>query len=576
MVAVSAPSESLHAFKPHPRWFIGVGAFFVGLITLGLMIATEPRLAMVWDEGYTLGRETRIRLWLDALRDPAGFASRWVPPKIGSELVQPDSLPVAPLRADEIDTTAKLFGSRAMAWFWPFAREEPHGHPPFYAIVGLIGDWVVPGWAQLPRARFGPMLAFSLASGALFGFVAGRWGVWPGLLTVAAWVGQPNLFAHGHYATLDGLLASLWVGALLTFARAVDASSRWHWWVWTIGFGVLCGWAAATKLTGWFVPVPFVVWSVWDWKRRGWQTLLVAGLVGVVILFAFNPCWWNSPVSGVERFLRSNLTRARTIPIPVLFLRQIYQTPSQSLPWYNTLVWTVLVTPVGFLILSMIGAGRAKIDFVRRWIKPRADHTSVDSFAVLALMHWGFMLLLRAMPHTPGHDGVRLFLPAFGMLAIVAGYGATQVLIWSKSWGRGIIAASCLEGLLSVSLLMPTPLAYFSPLVGGLPGATALGMEPTYFWDGMSDDAIRWLNQNTTPGRSVRFATYPPTWQYLRETGQLTAPLWPFVRERPQWFVLQNRSSAWSPADRARFEKTRPTYQVSKFGVPLIWIYPEP
>ena len=563
--------------KPHLRWFIGAGAFFVGLLTLGLMIATEPKLAMVWDEGYTLGRETRIRLWLEALGDPPGFASRWVSPAIGSELVQPDSPPVPPLRADEIDTTAKLFGPRAMAWFWPFAREEPHGHPPFYAIVGLIGDWVVPGWAQLPRARFGPMLAFSLASGALFGVVATRWGVTAGMLTAAAWVGQPNLFAHGHYATLDGLLASLWVGAVLTFARAVEASGRWRWWGWTLGFGVVCGWAAATKLTGWFVPVPFVIWAIWDWNRRGWQTLLVAGLVGVVILFAFNPCWWNNPVSGVERFLRSNLTRARTIPIPVFFLGQIYQTPGQSLPWYNTLVWTGLVTPVGFLILGMIGAGRAKVDFVRRWVKPSVNRLTVDSFVVLTLMHWGFLLLLRAMPHTPGHDGVRLFLPAFGMLAIVAGYGATQVLAWSRSWGRGIIAASCLEGAVSVGLLMPTPLAYFSPLVGGLPGATALGMEPTYFWDGMTDDAITWLNDHTAQGRSVRFATYPPTWQYLRQTGQLTAPLWrPFSRANPQWFVLQNRPGAWSPSDRATHENSRPAYQVSKFGVPLVWIYPEP
>ena len=24
-----------------------------------------------------------------------------------------------------------------LAWFWPFAREEPHGHPPFYALLGV-------------------------------------------------------------------------------------------------------------------------------------------------------------------------------------------------------------------------------------------------------------------------------------------------------------------------------------------------------------------------------------------------------------------------------------------------------
>ena len=64
---------------------------------------------------------------------------------------------------------------------------------------------------------------------------------------------------------------------------------------------------------------------------------------------------------GVERFLRSNLTRGRTIPIPVQFLGRTYMTPVESLPWYNTLAWTAFATPVGFLALALVGAGRAAL-----------------------------------------------------------------------------------------------------------------------------------------------------------------------------------------------------------------------
>ncbi len=42
----------------------------------------------------------------------------------------------------------------------------------------------------------------------------------------------------------------------------------------------------------------------------------------------------------------------------------------------------------------------------------------------LLAAHWAFLMLLRALPHTPGHDGVRLFLPAFGVLALLGGAGA--------------------------------------------------------------------------------------------------------------------------------------------------------
>src|SRR5215212_2071651 len=65
-----------------------VSFLVVAAATLALMIATEPRLAIVWDEGYTLGREVRIRMWLRALRDPARFAATWEPPAL--ELVQQD------------------------------------------------------------------------------------------------------------------------------------------------------------------------------------------------------------------------------------------------------------------------------------------------------------------------------------------------------------------------------------------------------------------------------------------------------------------------------------------------------
>ncbi len=183
-----------------------ISSMVVGLTTLTLMLATEPRLAIVWDEGYTLGREARLREWFRALRDPPGFAAGWVPPTL--ELVQ--QVGAAPPARAQIDSRAELlFNPEVLAYFWPFAREEPHGHPPFYALLGLLGDLLVPSWKDLPRARLGPILLFSCTAGCLFLFSARRWGVAPALVTAAAWTFQPNLFGHGHYATYDVVLTSL-------------------------------------------------------------------------------------------------------------------------------------------------------------------------------------------------------------------------------------------------------------------------------------------------------------------------------------------------------------------------------
>lgn len=544
------------------RWTIGLSGLAVAAATLVLMIATEPRLAIAWDEGYTLGREARIRDWLEALRDPSAFARRWRPPAL--EYVQDD--PVPPPRPEQMDTRGELFERAVLDWFWPFAREEPHGHPPFYAIVGMVGDVLAPRWEILPRARMGPMLVFSLTAGALWGFVARRWGCWPAALSAGAWVFQPNLFANGHYATLDAILSSLWVLAIIAFDEAVrpeeSSTSRLPRWAWVVAFGLIAGWAADTKLTAWFLPLPFLAWAALERDRRAWLTSLIGGLIALATLYAFNPSWWGMPIEGVRRFLVSNLTRGRTIPIPVLFLGRVVQTPVESLPWYNTLVWTAFVTPVGFLAFAVAGVLRS----LRRF--------RGEPVGLLLVGHWAFLLALRALPHTPGHDGVRQFLPAFGVLAMVAGPGAAWVLERFGRWGKVAVAAALGEGILSVALMMPVPLSYFSPIVGGLPGAAALGMEPTYFWDGLTDEALDWLNSHTPPGQKVGFATYPTSWLYLRDHGRLRPAILPNEPGGWSWYVVQNRPGAFLPLDRALVDRGRPAFVVKKWGVPLVWVFP--
>ncbi len=140
----------------------------------------------------------------------------------------------------------------------------------------------------------------------------------------------------------------------------------------------------------------------------------------------------------------------------------MFKTPAESLPWYNSLLWTVVATPVGFLVLAMARLVR----FQGR--KP-------EPFGVLVLLNWGFLLLLKAMPHTPGHDGVRQFLPAFGMLALMAGLGARALIDRFGRWGKGLVIVAVGEGVVSLAVMMPVPLSYYSPIIGGLPGAERIG-----------------------------------------------------------------------------------------------------
>ncbi len=535
----------------------------VALATLALMLATEPQMAIGWDEGYTLGREARLRDWFRLLGDPPRLGRSWKPPAL--ELVQRDG--TRPPPPEELDTRHELlFGRDALEWFWPFAREEPNGHPPFYALLGLVGDLVVPSWMPLPRARFGPILLFSATAGVIFGFFFSRSGVPAAALAAGSWVFQPNLFGHGHYAAYDGVLASLWVVAVIVFAEAVipktgtaPARTRWGW---TALLGLLIGCAAATKLTGWFVPLPFLAWLMLYRTASGFKTLAVALVIGLIVLVALMPPWWQGPIVGLARFFESNLNRAKTIAIEVQFLATTYDTPRQSLPWYNTLLWTVVVAPVGFLIFGGFGLYAA------------LRYRRIDPLGLLIAGHWAFLMILRALPGAPGHDGVRLFLPAFGLLALLGGYGAEVLFERGWRWIKPAVSLALIEGAISVAVMMPVPLSYFSPLVGGLPGATALGMEPTYYWDALTFDVRRFLAENTPPGRTIVFRSFPTSWLYLREVGELPRQIAHVDPGVPLWIVLQNRPGAFFDDDRMLAEHGRPAFTVSKLGVPLVWIFP--
>jgi 4-amino-4-deoxy-L-arabinose transferase-like glycosyltransferase len=534
-----------------------------------LLIATGPSISIVWDEGYTLGREERVRQWFAAMRNPSEFAATYNPPTPLERLLQPDR--ERPPQPDEIDTRAKLLGPRALRWFWPFARAEPHGHPPFYALVGLLGDLLAPAsWTPLARARLGPMLLFALAGGAVVGFMARRYGGWPALAAGAIWSLSPRLFAHAHYASYDVVLTSLWVLALLAFWEAVGTGqdAKRLRWPWVLAFGACVGLSLATKLTGWFLPLPILAWSaLLGRNRQTWLTLVIGGLIAALVLWAAVPPWWSSPIAGVEEFLRSNLSRSQTTRIPTLFLGRVYVTPQAALPWYNTIVLTLMTTPV---LMLFLGAG-GLVATLRGW------RGGGDRFGALVGLHWLTLMTLRALPNAPGHDGVRQFVAAFGLFALLAGLGAAEALRLRPRLARWLVTAAVVEAALSVAVMMPVPDSYYSPLVGGLPGASRIGMEPTYYWDALTPSARRWLASHTPDDRSILFANNPTSWLYLRQTGELPAHVAGIDpdADRPAYYVVQNRPGMMTRLDHDLVSRDDGrAVVVSKLGVPLLWAFP--
>jgi len=545
-----------------------------------MLVATSGELPMTWDEGNAIRRAEGIRHW----------TQRWV--ALGDGPVEPGPLTSAAIDED---------------WHYTTRIE---GHPAFYGIVMAIGRGLsAPFLSPLDSWRFGPMLLFGLAAGAMFWRMAREYSPAAGWAALAALMLLPRMFAHAHAASFDGPLAACWIIAWATFSPA-----RRNWRM-GVAWGVALGLTLGAKATGWLAPLPFVAWTLLYMDRGAAKALAVGIPVALVTFWIVNPPLWHEPVGALTTFFSLNLDRSR-FNISTRFLGRMYNL-DHPLPWYNTLFWTGVTVPVGILFLAGVGLTRV----LRRCRR--------EPLGTLLVANWLVLMIVRALPGTPPHDGVRLFLPSFAFLAALAGVGVFGLLSAAMSprsghsggrlkegttaevsssvgqagsgaqiaaspsspWAAGRYWATVV-GVLLIYLVTagnlrwyaPQWLSYYNLAIGGLPGATALGMEPTYYWDGLDETVLDWLRQHAGAGEKVRFgAASTENLALMREWGVLQVEYRAGAPGEFRWYVLQHRPSGLQPAHLWMIEKRQAVFQKTirsggwgpwRLDVPLVEVYP--
>ena len=506
---------------------------------------------MTWDEGDAIRRAERIQAWCVDLFSPTSGRST----PIGHP-----------------------FSRRRVWWGFPFTTQR-EGHPALYGIVIALGDAVAPKVLDpLTRYRFGPILVFAVAVGAAAAKMARYWGPQAGWAAATALILQPRLFAHAHYASFDGPLTAFWLLSWATFperafTRAAKPTLKEDI-LPTIRWGALLGATMSCKFTGWLAPLPFLIWPVLQRKRRSWSLLRWGFLAALVTFFLCNPPLWVRPIVGMLMFFRFNLHRGQLpgLNIPTYFLGRMYDL-YHPLPWYNTLFWTAVAVPLPILLFFVLGLAT---------IGQRQMRHSV---ALLAA-HWGILIIARAIPGAPPHDGIRLFLPAFAFLGLLAGLGvgvgprilAGQTADAPPSHNSAdvpehipgkdrrfptlrshrhrlhtlaLVAAwtALLLCVIPLYCFAPQWLSYYNLLIGGLPGATRQGMEPTYYWDGLDHDVLLWLRIQCVPGEKVYFSAGSPDNLDLQHAWGWLAPKPASSPADARWYVIQHRPSAWNAID---------------------------
>ena len=507
----------------------------LAVIALAWLIPDLERPGVSWDEPEYFSSARRIQTWVaDLVADPAAA-------------LQPDAV-------------------RA-AWDPP-ERDYFNPHPPVYKEGMALSE-------ALFGQVLGPVAGFRLSSAFLFAIliaavawtVSGVAGITAGVSAGVSLLLMPRVFGHAHLAATDMPLTCFWTVATLAFAAFLRRGGGWRLALAAVALGLAMG----TKFTGWLLPVPLLAWAVLE--RRWWRWfVLVPG--ALLVWYAVVPTAWHDPFDVAVRLFGESLNRGRATPFTTFYFGTVYP---YVVPWHQPLVMTLITVPVGILSLSLIGA----IDSFRS----RTILRPVDSRVALArlcLLQIGFFLSLMALPSSPNHDGVRLFLPLFPFMAVLGGLGFERLIgfMGERLEQHGTLVGGLLLGTVfflpawwQTTRTSPYYLSYYNELIGGLPGAARSGMEVSYWYDAITPEFLARVEQELPEGAAVM--TWP-TWKYFEEL-QAMGLLRSDIRVGQEWpspyLLLLGRKSTLLPPFLGVYENVQPVLAVELDGVELAALY---
>lgn len=347
-------------------------------------------------------------------------------------------------------------------------------------------------------ARTGPAAAFA---GLVFlvGLCAGRWyGRWGGAAAALAVVLMPRVFGHAHLAALETLVNLSCSAVVLYVADRWGTESttrpavtlRRDWGTAAVG-GLLLGMALLTKVQAILLPLPIAVWALISLRRRAVPLVLVWGLTGTAVFFLFWPYLWSAPVAHLQQYLGRTTNRA------VLYTWYFGQVVAdREVAWHYPWLMFLATIPMGLQALGACGLfGPEK----RAWRSPRE---------LLILTCILFPLVVFSIPGVAVYDGERLFSFVFPLWAVLIGRGAEQLRRWALSRVPPRLAAIGLGAFLAAQgiglwVMAPCWLSYYSLAIGGLPGAAKMGLEISYWGDGVTRTLLAEIARQVPPGTKV-------------------------------------------------------------------------
>jgi 4-amino-4-deoxy-L-arabinose transferase-like glycosyltransferase len=445
---------------------------------------------------------------------------------------------------------------------------ENHEHPPAHKVVAGFTEWLFHDVLQISDRitgyRVSSLVFAGLTVWSLYWLTLSLFGRAEAVLASLILFLLPRVFYDGHLLTLDLSAMALW-----TCLTAVV----WQGWKQqaelSVRLGLFAGLALLAKINA-----PFALFSRYAlFLKQYWlsertsvpQRIIVAremklaGVVfmtSVVVFVAGWPWLWTRPLPRILEFIQFH--RQHWL-VPVAYLGNIYSVP----PWHYPYVLLFFTTPAILFVLLCVGT----ILLGLKWREDRA-------FFVLVNM---FIPILLVQMSQAKYNGVRLFLPSFPFIAIIAAVAVVTTCRTIKAHGtsQGVLLAGSAALVLYLGhqnrRYYPYTDSYFSEWIGGIKGADKIGSEVQY-WCNSSLGLLDWMERHKTH-RFWANDCGPIFSEYFIHSGIAWRPQMTLSADQADYWILFNSAAHLGGAYEAKVRTATPAMSIEVEGVRLVGIY---
>lgn len=456
--------------------------------------------------------------------------------------------------------------------YWKSTSDHPSLPRTIAAVSYLIFS---PYMDEIIAFRIPSALKFSILASSIFLFLRFFLPVMPSLAGALSIVLMPRIFGEAHIFSLDVPIMCWWFWTSAIGFCVIE--KNWSpWW-----FGLAYSITFTTKLHSVFLPFPLLAWAVlqcWGTREKWIRLIKACGwtLLTPVFYILLQPWLWHDTwVRFTERFFHYS-AKTTVHPIPLYYLGQLY---ANNTPWHYPLVMILFTLPVFILLLFLVGIlyllwnkkGHEDVLQYGRW------KSGIHLFFIFIAAVPPMLLLL---PFAQGYDGCRLFLPCFPFIAGIIGFGYFWLseMITNKIPARIVhtvlFLLLCVPSFLTFTQIRPYYLAYYNELAGGADGAKRLGMESTYWCDGLTLGMLDEINRIVGPNKTMRPLSMPDeVIDYYKQRGWLRSDINHTAEPPYDFHLLQCRQGMFTRAEWFFYTQRKPLAVVKVGKTPLYALY---